>query len=67
MEEYIKRREEALKGKAVCAECVEKCAALVAESISPITDQRATKWYRMEVIPVLVARTINKALAQLKQ
>jgi len=59
--------EEALKGKAVCEECIEKCAALVAESINPITDQRATKWYRMEVIPVLLAKTVKKALEQLKQ
>ena len=59
--------EEALTGKAICKECVDKCAALVAESISPITDQRATKWYRMEIIPVLVAKVINKTLDQLKQ
>ena len=59
--------EEALKGKALDGLCVECAAKLVAESISPITDQRATKWYRMEIIPVLVAKTINKALEQLKQ
>lgn len=53
--------EEALVGLSLEEKRIREAAELAKEAISPITDQRATKWYRMEVVPALTARTILKA------
>jgi carbon-monoxide dehydrogenase medium subunit len=53
--------EAALKGKSVFA--AGSCIHLAAEAISPITDGRATKWYRNEIVPILVHRSIKTAAA----
>lgn len=59
--------EQALKGAALDEENIRECAKLVTGSIDPITDQRATRWYRLEVIPVMVAKAVSKAISQLKE
>lgn len=59
--------EQALCGAALTEEAIGEAAKLVVESIDPITDQRATRWYRLEVIPVMVAKAVCKAVGQLKQ
>lgn len=53
--------EEALAGLSLDEKKIYEVAELAREAVSPITDQRATKWYRMEIIPVLTARTILKS------
>lgn len=56
--------EKALKGHKVDEAAIKEKAKLVVSSINPITDQRTTKWYRVEVIPVMLARTIMEAISQ---
>lgn len=52
---------DALSGQPVTAEAVAKAAALVVGEISPITDIRASDWYRREVAPVMVSRAVLAA------
>jgi carbon-monoxide dehydrogenase medium subunit len=52
--------EEALKGKEVSGENIEKAAALVKEDCCPITDVRASAEYRTEMSYVLTKRALNK-------
>lgn len=51
--------EEALKGKAITRESAMNAAALVVNDISPITDVRASKEYRIEMSKVLTFRAIK--------
>jgi len=53
--------EAALKGQKADAALIEEKSKLAADSINPITDQRATAWYRKQIVPVLVARSIKEA------
>ncbi|MBP1627488.1 MAG: hypothetical protein H6Q00_1963 [Holophagaceae bacterium] len=59
--------EDALRGRAIDDQLVKDVSKLAAEVINPITDQRATKWYRQEVVPVLVYNTIMKAISQVQK
>ena len=52
--------EEALKGKEVNGENIEKAAALVKEDCCPITDVRASAEYRTEMSYVLTKRALHK-------
>ena len=56
--------EAALTGQKVSRAVVEEKARLAVHSISPLTDQRATQWYRTEAVPVMVARAILAACEQ---
>ncbi len=56
----VYRVEEALKGKEVSEENIEKAAALVKEDCCPITDVRASAEYRTEMSYVLTKRALNK-------
>ena len=56
----------ALRGNPVDHVFIKEKSRLACEVISPITDQRATRWYRQEVVPVLVYNVIIKAIAQVK-
>lgn len=51
----------ALEGQPVTADSARMAAALVAEEISPITDIRASDWYRRKVAPVVAAWAILAA------
>jgi CO/xanthine dehydrogenase FAD-binding subunit len=59
--------EAALRGMAADPEAVKRAADLVREDIEPITDVRASAWYRKEVAGVLAARSVEGALAKLKK
>jgi carbon-monoxide dehydrogenase medium subunit len=59
--------ETALRGMAADPEAVKRAADLVREDIEPITDVRASAWYRKEVAGVLAARSVEGALAKLKK
>lgn len=51
----------ALEGQPVTADSARTAAALVVEEIDPITDIRASDWYRRKVAPVAAARAILAA------
>ncbi len=52
--------EEALKGKEISEELIEKTAELVKEEVNPITDIRASAAYRREMACVLTKRALIK-------
>ncbi len=56
--------EAALTGAKVDAALIEEKSKLAVNCIKPLTDQRAPQWYRMEVVPVMVARAIMAACEQ---
>ncbi len=53
--------EQALEGMALDGEEIRRAAVLAREAICPSTDQGASRWYRMEVVAPLAAKTIQKA------
>ncbi len=57
--------EEYLKGKELTDEVLEKAAELAIKAISPISDIRASKEYRLYVSKVLVKRALRVALSRL--
>lgn len=59
--------EEALVGQPVEEKVIEKASALVKEHVSPITDGRATAWYRAEVAGPLVKKSLVAALARVSK
>ena len=54
--------EKLLKGSAFAESDITEKSKLAADAISPITDQRATSWYRREVAPVLTAMAVMAAI-----
>ena len=60
-----KKIERELKGKELDANLLEKAKELVKEEISPITDIRATKEYRMHMSQVMLVRALSAAQARL--
>ena len=58
--------EAALRGASLDETVIREKAELCREAISPITDQRATKWYRTEIVPGLVSRTLWRAIQTVK-
>jgi len=54
--------EEALKGADISS-LSGRPSPIAEGEIKPITDQRATAWYRREVVPVLIRRAVLKAAA----
>lgn len=57
------RVEELLSGKTIDSKAIDECAAIVEAEISPISDIRASAEYRRLVVPVLLKRAIQEALA----
>ena len=55
------KAEAMLKGKAVDAALIAKCAAQAVAESDPIDDQRATAWYRQKAGTALVGRALTKA------
>ncbi|NVO15269.1 MAG: molybdopterin-dependent oxidoreductase [Rhodoplanes sp.] len=55
--------ENALRGRPATGDEVRRALPLVAEAISPITDLRASAWYRAQIAPVLAQRSLEDALA----
>jgi carbon-monoxide dehydrogenase medium subunit len=54
-----------LKGKRVNIDNIEKAAEIAASEARPISDIRASEWYRREMIKVLTKRSIIKSLEKL--
>jgi CO/xanthine dehydrogenase FAD-binding subunit len=55
------KAEALLKGKALDKALIDECAAQAVAEGSPITDQRATAWYRQKAGTALVARAVAQA------
>ena len=61
----VKNVEELLVGTKLTDEDIEKAAELARDSITPITDQRATAEYRKEMVDVNVKNMIREAVAKI--
>lgn len=59
------KMEALLNGKDINDEIIEKCKKIIEEEISPITDIRSTKEYRMHIIKVMFERGIKQVVSQL--
>lgn len=59
----LNKVEELLEGATISKELVAEAQQLAAESVSPITDVRATEEYRRLIVGVLVKRGLEKILA----
>lgn len=57
------KAEEALKGKAIEDELIEKASEIAAEQSKPISDVRGSADYRREMVKVLTRRAIKQAVA----
>jgi carbon-monoxide dehydrogenase medium subunit len=55
------KAEAMLKGKTINAALIAECAAQAVAESTPITDQRATAWYRQKAGTALVGRALAKA------
>lgn len=58
----LKAFEEALKGCKAVKDAVDEKADKVLSDISPITDMRATEWYRKHLVQVLAVRAVMDAV-----
>jgi carbon-monoxide dehydrogenase medium subunit len=53
--------EDFIKGKTLDADVIDQCAAHAIDASSPISDQRASAWYRKKAGKALVARALARA------
>ena len=60
-----KKAEGVLKGNKLTDTLIEEAASLAAAEAKPISDIRASEWYRREIIKVLIHSTINRALERM--
>ena len=58
-----KKAENFLKGQGLTPDLIGKTAEIAGTECSPITDHRASKEYRCEMVKVLTKRAINEAIA----
>jgi carbon-monoxide dehydrogenase medium subunit len=56
--------EQALEGRPLTAELIEKAAGLAAEAARPISDQRGSAEFRRHLVRVLTRRTLTTAFAR---
>ena len=54
--------EEALEGRAVDADAIEKAAEAAAEAVEPVSDRNASEEYRRHLTKVLTARVLKRAV-----
>lgn len=54
--------EDALVGCDATEEAIKRYAATVLEDVAPITDMRATEWYRKEIVQVFAVRAVCDAI-----
>lgn len=59
-----KKAEEALRGKKIDAKTIEQAAQLASEESQPRSDLRGSAEYKKDLVKVLTARAINKALVR---
>lgn len=62
----VPKAEEYLVGKKLTEEVIDKAAQIAKESCSPISDIRASKEYRSEMVRVFTKRAIKKALEEME-
>ena len=55
----LKKTEEFLNGAVLSDETIEQAVELARSEVSPIDDVRATKAYRLEVVGVVLARSLR--------
>jgi carbon-monoxide dehydrogenase medium subunit len=60
------RAEATLRGNKLSDVLVNEAARVASEEAKPITDIRASEWFRRQIVEVLVRRSINRAAAKLK-
>ena len=56
--------EEIIKGKKIDDALIDKCAQVASDESRPITDVRASDWYRKEMVKVFTRRAIKGAIAK---
>ena len=56
--------EEIIKGKKIDDALIDKCAQVASDESRPITDVRASDWYRKEMVKVFTRRAIKEAIAK---
>ncbi len=61
--ERFRELEQAAIGEPLTDSVVEELAAAYAARIEPLADIRGSAWYRKEILPVLVRRTVGRARA----
>jgi len=61
-----KRAEALLRGNKISDSLVKEAARVASEEAAPITDVRASLWYRNQIIEVLVNQSIVQALEKVK-
>jgi len=57
-----KAAEAALQGKPLSEETIRQAARLSAEAVQPISDLRASAWYRKQMVETLVARLLRQSM-----
>lgn len=63
----VEAAEKLITGKILTEELITEAAELAANSCSPITDQRATREYRVEMVRVWTKNALREALKRAKQ
>ena len=61
-----KKAEEMIRGESLSSSVIKEATKMAREEAQPITDIRASEWYRGEIVEVLVSRAISKALDRIK-
>lgn len=56
--------EEIIKGNKIDDALIDKCAQVASDESRPITDVRASDWYRKEMVKVFTRRAIKEAIAK---
>ena len=66
LKEELERYAQLCSGKELTEEVIDKAAQIAKESCSPISDIRASKEYRSEMVRVFTKRAIKKALEEME-
>jgi len=61
-----RKAEAVLRGNKLSDSLTNEAAKIASEEAKPITDIRASDWYRRQIVEVLVKRSINQAVDKLK-
>jgi len=59
-----RKAEEIIKGKKIDDALIDKCAQVASDESRPITDVRASYWYRKEMVKVFTRRAIKEAITK---
>lgn len=59
-----RQAEEIIRGKKIDDALIDKCAQVASDESRPITDVRASSWYRKEMVKVFTRQAIKEAIAK---